>query len=739
MSGVLWLAATVGVYALADLLYRRTKTPLLHPVVTTTLAVIAALLLTRTTYAVYNQATLPLTFLLIPATAALALPLLGELAAVRKRALAVAVVIATSSAATVVSAVCIARLFGCTPPMVASFGAKALTTPVALAVSAQIGGVPALSAIFAIVSGVIGALVSPLLLPRFGPWIVGSATGAVAHGVGTAQLVRDSESAGAYSGFAMGSNAIVSAVVLPLLARFFAVAAVLLLLCSAPASAADSIVLVPLDDRPVTMQLPQLLGRIAGTAVITPPRALVGNYLTFGRPDALIAWLNSSPDAAATGYVLSSDMLAYGGLVASRVPGPAYADARMRLNELDRLRAREHSARIDVFGTIMRLAPTGVPDLGPGKGYFAAYPAWTYLQEYANLHDPPLPAEEARAQQLRAAIGEHLLDAYLATRARNLAIDRLLIAKQKAGTIDALILGQDDAGPYGLHVRDVAVLTAEAAQAPRISVEPGADELAMAMLASQLARSAHWTPRVEVQYSTPAGAQYQDPLEFAPVSVPVDHLIRACGGEPVSNGGDIALFVRLPGTTAEQDAKLLTQMHDARRRGSAVAVADISFLRNDYGSLAAFAGKMLDDGIARDIDAYASWNTNANTAGTALAEAIAAGAGRRSGRYNALAHRTFTFMRFLDDVDFHASVRPALNTELDRRGVSDHTLLLPENAAPVSALNRALLWYDAQRLLARLYPDLHIAAMDITLPWNRTFEAQIDVGLAPNLGTQPAP
>ena len=82
-----------------------------------------------------------------------------------------------------------------------------------------------------------------------------------------------------------------------------------------------SIAFVPLDDRPVTRQLPQLLGRIAGVPVLEPPKELLGNYLDAGKPDLIMAWLNG-PQATRAGYfVVSTDMLAYGGLIASRVPG----------------------------------------------------------------------------------------------------------------------------------------------------------------------------------------------------------------------------------------------------------------------------------------------------------------------------------------------------------------------------------------------------------------------------------
>jgi hypothetical protein len=142
---------------------------------------------------------------------------------------------------------------------------------------------------------------------------------------------------------------------------------------------------------------------------------------------------------------------------------------------------------------------------------------------------------------------------------------------------------------------------------------------------------------------------------------------------------------------------------------------------------------MLQSGLASHLDAYSAWNTNANTVGTALAEAIAAGAGRRMGTYDALAHRTFTFMRFVDDVAYHVDVRPELNAWLDSQGVADHTYLPLATVGPAQERNRQLLWSQAQTILGQLYPGLHIAAIELELPWRRTFETQIDVRLAPSL------
>lgn len=494
-----------------------------------------------------------------------------------------------------------------------------------------------------------------------------------------------------------------------------------------------TIAFVPIDDRPVTSQLPVMLGRIAGVAVEAPPRALQGHFLQPGHSDQLIAWLNHEAAQPQTNaFVISTDMLAYGGLTASRVPGASYADAEFRLRELTHLRRTRPQAWIGAFGTIMRLAPTGIP---AGTPFFAPYPIWQYLQDYANLHDPPLPSETARAAHLRELIGDQTLNAYMATRGRNLAVDRLLLKLTANGTIDRLVLGQDDAGPVGLHVRDVALLQQDRASlnlGDRASIEPGADELSSALVAHAIALAAHWTPRISVAYSTPSGASYQDPIEYAPISTAINALIRVTGGVRDDDRPEIVLFVRVPGSTPEQDGALMTAMTNAIGQGQSVALADLSYLKS-YREQAAFASLVLSSNIAQRLDAYSSWNTNANTVGTALGEAIAAGAGRRMHSYDDLAHRTFTFTMFLDDYAFHDFVRPDLNATLEAQGIVDHSLLPPEVATAMSERDRALLWQYAVKILAQLDPGYHIAAMSLGLPWSRTFETSIDAALAPNL------
>jgi hypothetical protein len=493
------------------------------------------------------------------------------------------------------------------------------------------------------------------------------------------------------------------------------------------------IAFIPLDDRPVTLQLPIMLGRIAGQPLIVPPRDAIGHYLRSGDPDAILRWLRSPQTDGASALVASTDMAAYGGLVASRLPGVSIDDAVARLTALAAFKSQHPAALVAVFGTIMRLAPTGVPRLDLAQDYYATGDTVDLIADYANLPDPPgSDADRAMAARLRERIGAATLDAYLAARARDRDVDEYALQFAAEGGVDRIVLGQDDAGATGLHLRDIEALEAFARRMflhDRASIEPGADELGMALLAGVLARNVRWAPTVEVSYSRPDGASFHDPLEFAPVDVTIDQLIGVCGARRARAEGDVRLYVRVPETSAADEGRFEDALVADVAAGRSVAVADLSFL---YGQPGPEQRELTETLIARHVagklDAFASWNTDANTVGTALAAAIAAGAGRRAGRFDARAHAEFMLDRYIDDYAFHQFVRPELNAELRARGI-DTALLLPEIAREADHDNRRLLWPRALELLVAIYPQFADRGLTITLPWERTFETQIEVRL----------
>ena len=152
---------------------------------------------------------------------ALAVPLHRQLARVRAVALPLMVALLAGSVTAVVSAVLLTRGLGGSDALVGSMAPKAATTPVALALTESVGGLPALAAVLAVVTGIVGAMAGPSLLTVLrveDERVRGLALGVSSHGIGTARALQESAVVGAFSGLGMALNALTTAAVLPLLA-----------------------------------------------------------------------------------------------------------------------------------------------------------------------------------------------------------------------------------------------------------------------------------------------------------------------------------------------------------------------------------------------------------------------------------------------------------------------------------------------------------------------------------------
>jgi len=220
-SPLLHLTLTLMAYLIGARLYRRFNLhPLLNPVLIAVLILVAVLILTGTDYATYFEGAQFVHFLLGPATVALAIPLYNQIERVRRSALSLLSALVLGSLAAAASAAGIAWALGAGPEVIASIAPKSVTTPIAMGISEKLGGLPSLTAVLVILTGVLGATLGPMLLNllRIKDWRArGLAIGVAGHGIGTARAIQVNEVAGAFSGLAMGLNALATAILLPLL------------------------------------------------------------------------------------------------------------------------------------------------------------------------------------------------------------------------------------------------------------------------------------------------------------------------------------------------------------------------------------------------------------------------------------------------------------------------------------------------------------------------------------------
>lgn len=221
---LLWLTATLLAYLAAHGLYVRSgRNPLVNPVALAVLLLIGLLLATGTSYQVYFDGAQFVHFLLGPATVALALPLFRNFAAVRRAVVPMALTLLAGSLTAAISAVGVAWLLGASRETLLSLAPKSVTTAIAMGISEQIGGLPSLTAVLVIGTGMIGAMtVTPLLnLVGVRDWRArGFAAGVAAHGIGTARAFEVNQMAGTFAGIALGLNGLVTAILVPLLLSF---------------------------------------------------------------------------------------------------------------------------------------------------------------------------------------------------------------------------------------------------------------------------------------------------------------------------------------------------------------------------------------------------------------------------------------------------------------------------------------------------------------------------------------
>jgi len=220
-SPLLWLTVTLGAYLLAETIARVARYAALANPVLIAVALVALLLhLTRTAYPTYFAGAQFVHFLLGPATVALAVPLVREAARVRRLILPVLAALLAGSATAIVTAMGVAWMLGATPEVVVSLAPKSVTTPIAMGIAAANGGVPALTAVFVLMTGVIGGIsVTPLMnLLRVRDYTArGFAAGLASHGIGTARAFQVNRLAGTFAGLALALNGLATSLLVPLI------------------------------------------------------------------------------------------------------------------------------------------------------------------------------------------------------------------------------------------------------------------------------------------------------------------------------------------------------------------------------------------------------------------------------------------------------------------------------------------------------------------------------------------
>ncbi|MDO8290232.1 MAG: LrgB family protein [Parvibaculum sp.] len=225
-EGTFWLLLTIALYVVARRLQQKSGgNPLVNSVLVAALPIMALLYFFDVPVSHYALGGFWLLWLLGPATVALAVPLYINFSHVRAAWRPMALALVAGSVVAVVSSIVIGHMLGASIETVRSLAPKTVTTPIAMGIAREIGGIPELTAAFVIFTGIIGAVSAAFLFRLVGikdERARGFAFGVAAGGIGTARAFQESMLTGTFAGVGMTLNGIITAIVLPLLWLYFA-------------------------------------------------------------------------------------------------------------------------------------------------------------------------------------------------------------------------------------------------------------------------------------------------------------------------------------------------------------------------------------------------------------------------------------------------------------------------------------------------------------------------------------
>lgn len=217
------IVVSIGAYMLSRWLYLRFNHPLINVVLLSTILIISILTLCEIPYEAYIPGKEIMTFLLGPATVALAVPLYRQRALLKQYGTAILWGVGLGTFISMGTAILIAYFGGLSKVVIISIAPKSATIPFAVEVARMAGGDPALAAAFVVATGTFGSVLGLSILNWFGithPIARGLAMGTVAHGQGTAMALMEGERPGAMAGVAMALAGIFTSVLAPVFIAF---------------------------------------------------------------------------------------------------------------------------------------------------------------------------------------------------------------------------------------------------------------------------------------------------------------------------------------------------------------------------------------------------------------------------------------------------------------------------------------------------------------------------------------
>ncbi|QPQ35754.1 DUF4127 family protein [Lysinibacillus sp. JNUCC-52] len=550
-----------------------------------------------------------------------------------------------------------------------------------------------------------------------------------------------------------------------------------------------TVMLVPLDDRPMNTDTVKKAAAAAGLKLIMPPKSIIATSLQEdytgtgshgGDASAVIQWIKDN-DHLADGFIFSADMIHSGGLVESRRLSPAYSTSQgtSNLNIIDEIDKAFPNKPIYVFDSVMRFASTLEYEGLTEKDYenfrtFGKIPRNLNSSSHANVkanydvaYAKDNPAGGGKIQF--ANISEATKSKYYAARARKFDLNKVVVDKTATGKIDYAVFGVDDSNTLEntVQTNEINWLTWQQNNVLGVAksrIVSDIDGISLNLLA-RMTKELYNQPSLKyyVEYFGTDGKTtvIKDEYAYENVHATLKKQIEINGGTYVTdkNSADVSILVLSPASIYR--GALVSAYESNMVNSIPTVVLDFYSAHADSYIMS----NILAGTNASRMLAYSAWNTLGNRMGIAL--------GTAGSRMNFMKYETnptklrdaskafasLSIDRIIEDYSYKSNRQENVKNEIIntykgnewnmKSGVPGQSSTM--SASQIKAIDNFMLTqmqaaqnevvksFSGRRVIEKINGPRSLGLVffssaptltdsDVSLPWNRYFEAQIDTG-----------
>ncbi|MFC6357069.1 DUF4127 family protein [Luethyella okanaganae] len=489
------------------------------------------------------------------------------------------------------------------------------------------------------------------------------------------------------------------------------------------------IALVPLDERPVNVDLPQQVAAIAGVEIVVPPIEILPAMRKPAQLNKLHEWMREQVRNPQTTHLVACiDTVVHGGIIPARITSDTTDEVLRRLAIFTELRNLNPHMNVAAASLIMRASDS----------YSAVEEPEYWSSVGRQLHRIGGDLHRALEQDVQTGHSSFFVDKdvdsdvtrdFELRRLRNHMVNLATVALHENGELDTLALTADDTAPYSAGSAEQVWLRHWCRALPggrSVMMYPGADEVGAVLVARALT-SGMKPPTFSIACGEIDGLERVPNFENAPLLDSLTRQIIAAGGRLAENGErpDIVLIAHAPDPshgdyfgsrpTSDPNAteRTIALTRGALQDGLSVALADVRF---SNGGDPALVEKLADEGLLMKLASYGGWNTAGNTIGGVVAQAIAHWVGGQTGTFDELEAQRALLTRVLDDSAYQSGIRPALHDTIFGGQIGP----VPEQT---QRLARDRIVSGLQQYVDRITTSsTQWSVADVSLPWARSFE-----------------